>query len=150
MYSFFLSGPILVFGLAQLECNFGLLFWLLRFIRFGWSRLLSCYIQLRSIQMLVCFFPNEVQLCSKFLTLPFSNITCIMAAVPWSQLAEVPPWHLSGVALERQDLSKDATHEEENQTAAILFLTSSSLEFLGGFVGIEIRKIIWWSRWRWY
>ena len=29
--------------------------------------------------------------------------------------------------------------EEENQTAAILFLTSSSLKFLGEFVGIEIK-----------
>ena len=27
---------------------------------------------------------------------------------------------------------------EENQAAAIMLLTSSSLEFLGGFVGIEI------------
>ena len=49
-------------------------------------------------------------------------------------------WYLSCVALDRQDLSKDATLSWGGEsTAAILFLTSSSLEFLGGFVGIEIK-----------
>ena len=69
------------------------------------------------------FFPNEVQLCSKFFTLPFSSVLQGLGH-SWRK------YHLD-------TYQTWPFHAEENQTAGILFLTFS-WSFLGGFVGIEI------------